>query len=747
LPLRIISMDNLIIDNGVRMDEKGFIFTVDASLALIVVIVFAASMATYYFSPIFMGDDHQHLEALADSALAIMEQDGTIANAAAESNKGNIAGAQAILNNRLLMLIPNEIAYNMSMTYTTPVTVQNDRGLLYSRDTATKVRVLSLPEEGWMGRAWYKIEKFEFEDQQQNVTTTLWNFHNWLTNFNPWSSGLSNYPYWGANTASPPTTIGFSFPTGSTILGAKYLSGTGYANDPSTGNPGNPFGTNLTINSGYVYTANPNQYTFLNLRPGTTRQRMYNYQGNLNLTSLNPTLNNFYLKFFNTSTNVNMPWFSIIGNYTTSFPVPKGIISKTFNFNDAAGMALGPSSDTSDTTNPQDLDGNGVANEYGRIYNLNSNTVSSFTNARVIPWNSYVKQDASNYNGQNFQNGVPFAITHSPSGTTARKSAVSIIQDVNIPNGNVLFDAYTVINPYGGVDGALVEVYNGTTWKTVFCSFDYDGTDYTDRSDGYGNIPGIIAIPTSDLSVGGNNKVRVTIWDDAPSTDYDLVGLVNCYTTVVYSALNIGWVNSYYDSHQSNTNTITQTKSFDIMDNAKNVYLFSGIGLDSRHLKVNYPSAMGGYVLYDSDIIPYYLDLAALDAAGSDLSGNDGPHKITTANSTATNYYLKTGTKYNLTVTVTGPPSTQQWQSGDWDSNAEIFSGTRISVIYPESLRNVWNIAYANDAPTAELNAKNNLIAALNTTDPNVINSIKTEALFTGNNPNQIPVRLTLWKD
>jgi hypothetical protein len=101
-------------------------------------------------------------------------------------------------------------------------------------------------------------------------------------------------------------------------------------------------------------------------------------------------------------------------------------------------------------------------------------------------------------------------------------------------------------------------------------------------------------------------------------------------------------------------------------------------------------------------------------------------------------------------VTVTAP--TLGWESGDGGSsppgyaNAEIFTGTRISVIYPETLRNVWTIAYSSNAPAAELDAKNRLIAALNTSDPDIINNIKTEALFTGDNPNQIPVRLTLWK-
>jgi hypothetical protein len=709
------------------MDEKGFIFTVDASLALVVVIVFAASMATYYFSPIFMGDDHQHLEALADSALAVMEQDGTITNAAAESNKGNIAGAQDFLNNDLRRLIPNEIAYNMTMTYTNPVTVQNDRGLLYSRDTATKVRVLSLPNEGWMGRAWYKIENFTFVDQQQNVTTTLWNFHNWLTNFAPWSgTNFANVGKWGASSSSPynPMNIRFSFPNGATILGARYLVGSYNA---STTSSASPYSSNLTVN-GINYRANSSQYTFLYQR--LNNGPVYNYQTNINISSLLNGVNTFNLQYLKPVSNTNdMPWFSIIGNYTTSFPVPTGIISQSYSFPDTAGMAVDDS---------QYLSG-----QWGRIYNLNTGAVTSVTTSRVVPWTSYALQDNPTY-----EDGTPFVITGVsgggiPSQVTPKKCAVSVTQNIYVPTNNKILDAFTVINPYGGVDGAMLEVKNGTTWHTVFRSFNSNEGTFTAQSNGYGNIPGIVSIPTSYLTPGVNNKVRITIWDDVPSTDFDLVGLVNCYSKVTYTALNVGWVNSYYDNYQSGTNTQTQTKSFDIQDNAKNVYLFCGTGLDTRHVTVKYPAAMGGATLYDSDTIPYYLDLAAIDAGAS----GTGPHQITTANSTSAHYWLKTGTQYNLTVTVTGPPSGQFWQSGDTSGNAEIFSGTRISVIYPESLRNVWTTAYSNDAPTAELNAKNLLISALNTSDPNVINSIKTEALFTGNNPNQIPVRLTLWKD
>ncbi len=720
------------------MDEKGFIFTTDSILALAVVIVFTASIMTYFYAPIYMGSDHQHLEALADSALNVMEQDGTLTNAAAEAYKGNTTGAEYILNSRLRMLIPGDIAYNLTLTSSRTVSVQNDRGMYYSRDTATKVRVLSIPKEGWMGRAWYKIEKFEFEDNQQNVTTTLWNFHNWLTNFAPWSNNngyLATVGKWGASSSSPYNAINiqFSYPNGATILGGKYLSGSCIRN---TSGSGSSFGTNLTVNT-QVYQANANQYTFLYRRP-SQNYPMYNYQGNLNVSNLNLGVNNFNLKFLapvqnyidNNRQGHDMPWFSIIGNYTTSFPVPAGIISQTFKFNDGAGMAV---------QTAQDLDGNGVANEYGRVYYLNNGSVSSFTNLRRIAWGTFVKSNQPTY-----QDGQPFVITGASgmSGTsvTPTKCAVSTTSTIYVPNGNVIFDAFTVINPYGGVDGALVEVNNGTTWQTVFCSFDYDGTAYSNGTDlggdkdGYGNIPGIISIPTTYLSTGRNNTVRVTIWDDVPSSDYDLVGLVDGYTTVTYSALNIGWVNSYFRSFQDNDNSREETKAFSIDEDAKNAYLFVGVGLDSRHIQVRYPS---GAILYDSDTIPYYLDLAALDAAGA--------HRITTANSTPSLYYLKPG-NYQLKVTVTGPPSNQQWQSGDWRSNAEIFSGTRISIIYPEVLRNVWTIDYNETASGAMNAARQQLINNMNITDPDIINSIKTEALFTGDFPNQVPVRLSLWR-
>lgn len=718
------------------MDNKGFIFTTDATLALIVVMVLTTSFVTYQMLPVSMGSDHQHLEAIADSALAVMEQDGTLYWAAANASLGNKENAEQILDKRLQTLIPSGVAYKLTLKANTTVNVTDDRGITVSRDTVTKVKVISGPKEGWMGRAWYKVENFTMVQQEQNVTTTLWNFHNWLTNFAPWRvtssgrptkyyNGLYQQPYWGGGTTSQ--NIQFSIPHGATIHGLKFLVGS----DNRTG--GSSYGVNVNVN-GVNNIVNPNSFTFLNKRPGTS-ESMYNYQG-LITTGLSNGINNFYVKFRNMFTNgdiydgddrrrYDMAWFALIGNYTTSFPVPQGILSSTYNFQDAAGLAV---------PNAQNLGGGG--GEYGRIYNLNTGTVNSFTTRRVIDWD-----DMRNHN-HGFDDGTPFVITGVPGVTgTGHGSAVSIVKNIDVPSGNKVFDAFAMINAYGGVDSGLVEVWNNETneWRTIFCSFDVDGVDYSDENDGYGNIPGIIYIPPEYLIPGGQNKVRITIWDDVPSSDYDLVGLVNCYVTTIYSRMNVNWENFPYRSHQDDDSTEIQTRSFTINENppARGVLLFVGAGTDSRHIKVEYP---GGAVLYEGDTIPYYLDIAALDA--------EGPHRITTSTSTPSNYTLKDGT-FDLKVTVTGPDNA--WESGDNNRNAEIFSGMRIAVLYPEALDNLWVAEYDIDAKTAMDKANASLIheLGLDPNDPNdqdEINSIKTEALYTGDLPNQISVRLELWK-
>ncbi|MBI5680745.1 MAG: hypothetical protein HZC47_07635 [Methanobacterium sp.] len=685
------------------MDDKGFIFTTDATLALVVFMVFTASFITYQIMPNFMGEDHQHLEALADSALAVMEQDGTLNAASINYAAGNQSGGSDILNTSLYTILPSDVGYKLILGSNPPV--YNDRGLLSATDTVTRVRVISGPKEGWVGRAWYKLEEVEFENQTQNVTTTLWNFHNWLTNFSPWSNNnhLVTYPYWGGG--SNPQNIQFSIPNGATILGGNYLVGS--ANRERRGRS---YGVDVLINGIHHVTANTS-FTFLNYMPTTDFNPEYNFQGNIPAAELNTGVNNFNVNFnTNTRSTQDLPWFSIIANYTTQLEVPKGLITTRTPFNNAAGMAV---------QTAQDLDGNGVANEFGRIYNINTGTVTSFTNLRRTSWNSFY-----NLNSPTFENGVPFVMTNVPNiGTT---TCVSVIQDINIPANSRIFDGFTVVNAYGAVDGAMVEVWDGTRWNTAFYSF---GT-YSGVSNGYGNTPGIIYI--RDFLNTGNNKVRITIWDVVPGNDYDLVGLQSCYSTVTTSQLPIKWENFPYNSYQSTNNQRTQTRTFTVGPEAQKVLLFVGAGLDTRNFAVDYGNST---TLYNSAVIPYSLDLSALDAAG--------PHVFTTG--TPGNYTLKNGT-YTLRVNVTAPSN--GWESGD--NNAELFSGTRIAVIYPKFLENVWkevwgtNAAYAEQQALIELN--NTLNRAFNNGSFDYGPYIKTEAIYAGDLPNAIPVRLELWR-
>ncbi|UTB32831.1 MAG: hypothetical protein NKF70_00675 [Methanobacterium sp. ERen5] len=105
---------------------------------------------------------------------------------------------------------------------------------------------------------------------------------------------------------------------------------------------------------------------------------------------------------------------------------------------------------------------------------------------------------------------------------------------------------------------------------------------------------------------------------------------------------------------------------------------------------------------------------------------------------------MKPGT-YNLRVTVTGVKNT--WESGDQYQNGALFSGTRISIIYPKFLENIWTNSFNSTAADAKAQARAELIDDLKQMgiDPDPA-YIKDEALYTGNLPNTIPVRLELWE-
>jgi len=701
----------------IKMDEKGFIFTADASLALVVVIVFTVTVASYIMLPMYMGQDHQHLEALADSALQVMEQDNTLdsASVAALSNSSTATNdSEKILSDSIENLIPNGIGYRLTINPGTPVSVERNTsvntGYLYSKDTVTRVRVISGPQQGWWGRAWFKSEPVEFTNQQVNLTTTSWIFHNWLTNFYPWSQSgnLRTYSYWGSGSSIQ--AINFNIPDGATIYGAKYLQGSSSTNRYSWPTTNPAFGTKTVINSKPALVANSNQFTFLNKRVDSS-ELMYNYQGNIASSLLNPGVNNFYVNFITDSNyNYNMPWFSILSSYSTNITVPVNVSTNKLPFQNAAGLAVDRLTDL------------GAGDGYGRIYNLDTGQVTNLNYLREISWNSMYNRDHA------FSDGIPFVIT----GVNGEDgSAVSVVKDVNIPSDENILDAYVVVNSWGAVDNTLVEVWDDQSknWRTVFCSFDIGGAEYSDLSDGYGNLPGTIYIG-DQLRQGANNKVRITTWDNVPSSDYDLVGLQDSYIMLSTSEYKVKWDTYPFNSHQASDNSEVQTKSFTLTEDSQKAMLFLGLGLNTRNVRVDYGN---NQVLYQGASVPFSLDLAALDA-------QNGFHKITTANSTATNYTLLPG-NYPLRVTVTGP--TKAWESGDYQSlstgTASIFSGTRIAVINPQ-IQNEWSTGMGSTAEEAMQNATANLLNKY----PKAQN-IHTSALYAGNVPNAVTVRLDLW--
>lgn len=688
-----------------KMDEKGFLFTTDAVLALVVVIVLTASIVTYGLLPIYQGQNHQHLEALADSALETMEQDGTLRYAAVQYANNNSSGAQQTLQTELNMLIPNSVGYKITMD---PYgSVSNSNGILTSTDVATKVKVISAPSEGWMGRAYYKQDEVEFQDITGSSVTTVWNFHNYLKNFSPWNGGLNTYKYWGGSNSNPQTSIGINFTIPGPVNGAKFLLGS--ASGTGTGN-NKAFPADVLVNGQHNYIKNS---SFTPLYVSSGQGIIFNYPQNISTTSLfGNTNNNFYVNF-NASSSMNMPWFSIIANYTTTINAPKGIANVTIPFTDIAGIGQ-PQGSTS------------------VIYNLNTGATSN-TPGRTIDW--------VNDGSKDFDTSTPFALTSIPS--VGVGSAVATVQDIDLPAGNRLFDAFTVVNAFGGEDGAIVQVKtaNATTWTTIFSSF-----TNTARSDGgYGNVPGIINIQPY-LAVG-KNKVRIITWDNVPGNDYDLVGLSSCYSKITYSKFPIRWdtfpFNNYQNSSSSKTTTETQAQNFRVDTDAQSALLFIGVGGDSRNITVTVKNSTGSTAtLWPANKpIPYVIKLADEDTTRV--------MSTVLANGTAV---PKPG---NYTITVSVIPSLA-YESGDggsntpqygYSANPEIFSGTRVSVIYPKFLENVWAVGFADNPNQAALNAISSLKDSLHdagyTVDPTLI---RNNTLYTGDVPNSIPVRLDLYQ-
>ena len=722
------------------MDDKGFIFTADAALALIVVFVFTGSIVTYTMLPIYQGEDHQHLESLASSALNVMDQSGTLREAAVDYSSNNSAQAQSELQTQLNSLIPAGIGYSLQVGSNPPVTNNALGGLSASNDTVTKVEVISGPQEGWMGRSYYKIEAVNFTTVNQTTVTTVWNFHNYLTNFQPWSGTgyLSKYNFWGGSGASPQTDIpiNFTIPTSGTINSAQILIGSAY--ETSEGTP-YAYNTDFYLNGRLALSVKNSSFNLSSsphyLYQGTNWY-IFNYLNSLNttlFTSGTPSNNNFYLRF-NASQYNSMPWFSILANYTTTISVPQGTNFTSANFYNIAGVG-----------NPTQ----------SILYNISSGQATNVT-TQTLSWTNLQGND-------NYSLTTPFVLTNIPNtnnGNTGSGSAVMSTTDLILPNSRSVLDAYVVLNAYGGEDGAIVQVKDPVSgnWTTMFTSFNTPGVSTTQRSDGgYGNVPGIISLHDSitdpnysmnkDPLKMGDNKVRIIIWDDANSGDYDLVGLQNCYATIAYSQFFIRWdttvFNNYQNDSSSSTKTLTETENFNIQTGAQNVLLFMGLGTNTRNVAVKVSNGTSSNTIYNGNV-QFDLNLTSYDSTNIFTTVVNGVN------------VPKPG---NYTVSVTVTPSTA-YESGDLATSTgsygnqgdpEIYSGTRISVLYPQFLQNAWATGFAS-TPSGALNASySNLFTNYLNTLINqgyYVNAslIKNETVYSGNVPNAIPIRLELWK-
>jgi hypothetical protein len=700
------------------MDEEGFIFTTDATLALVVMIVFTASVVTYGLLPVYQGENHQHLEAIADSALETMEQDGTLRTAAVEYANNNSTGAANTLQTELNLLIPNSVAYKMTMLNYAPV--ENDQNApSIPTNIVTKVKVISGPQEGWMGRAYYKVEQVNFVNQSDTQVTTLWNFENWLLNFNPWhTNGLQSGAdtYWGGTNAAKNAAVPIQFAVPGTINSANLLMG---SSTTDTSSNGKPYSANFVLNGNNNMLLNS---TFNYIYTSSSNSKIFNSFSALTPNQFNSNVaNNFYVNFINATSNSNMPWFSIIGNYTTSISEPQGVETDTFNLPDIAGI------------------GQNSGNSY--LFNLNSGAVTP-TTSQTQTW-AYFQTPAS----LNYDFSKPFRLTGIVGLNPSQGSAVGTQTNLYIAPGKRIFDAYVVVNAYAGTDGVIVQVMNSTgNWNTAFDSFD---TQYSKRSatdGGYGNIPGVIDI--QNYITTGNNEVRVISYDESQGGDYDLTGLVDCYAKVVCSQLPIGWDTfpfaSYQNTSSGDIKTYTGVQNFKVNSTAQEALLFLSTGVNTRTVNVTISNGTASSLLY-SGPPTYDLDLANLDSINA-------KHILTTtlANGTVN---LNQGT-YSLSVQVTPAMGWEGGQNGfetvssyTTQSDPALFSGTRIAIIYPEFLENVWATGFASTPQQAAQNAVTNLTSVLGGFGYNITNTsaIRTSSLYTGDVPNAIPVRLDLW--
>ena len=229
-------------------------------------------------------------------------------------------------------------------------------------------------------------------------------------------------------------------------------------------------------------------FKYIYTTAGNPGNKIFNSYSALTPNQFNANVaNNFYVNFINATSNSNMPWFSIIANYTTSIPEPQGVQTDTFNLPDIAGI------------------GQNSGNSY--LFNLNNGALNP-TTSRNQTW-TYFQTAAS----VNYDFSKPFRLTGIVGLNPSQGSAVGTQTTLYVPSGKRVFDAYVVVNAYAGTDGVIVQVLDSLgNWHTAFDSFDTQYSAGSATDGGYGNIPGVIDI--QNYITPGTNTVRVISYDD-----------------------------------------------------------------------------------------------------------------------------------------------------------------------------------------------------------------------------------------
>ncbi len=171
-------------------------------------------------SPYIRANNTSTLRPLQIAHLRPVDQNGTLREAAVEYTNGiktnnttEVQLAQNTLQSSLNTIIPNSVDYSITLG-TNPTVTANDTNhtLLTATDMVTKVKVISGPQQGWMARAYYKQDQVLFQNVNNTAVTTVWNFHNYLTNFAPWGTYyLYSDKYWGGTDTSSNTNVSINF--------------------------------------------------------------------------------------------------------------------------------------------------------------------------------------------------------------------------------------------------------------------------------------------------------------------------------------------------------------------------------------------------------------------------------------------------------------------------------------------------------------------------------------------------------